>query len=106
MKALRVSIPLLLALASTATLAIVEDGTNLPAPGYPDHKCAAPSSNPDKPFRNDEYTVRSYNADVERYNRQMKEYGDCMADYVDNANNDIKRIQEAAKKALDEFRSL
>ena len=39
-------------------------------------------------------------------NRQMKEFRDCMADYVDRANNDIKRIQEAAQRALDDFRKL
>jgi hypothetical protein len=112
----RVAITLFLALASTGTLAAtvalaatmapVEGGTNLPAPGYPDHKCSAPPYKPEKPFRNDEYSTRSYTAEVERYNRQLKDYRDCMADYVDNANNDIKRIQGAAQKALDEFRSL
>jgi hypothetical protein len=100
------AIVLLPALACAATAALVAGGTNLPAAGYPSYKCAAPVAKPDKPFRNDEYSVRSYNTDVERYNRQLTEYRDCMSTYVDNANNDIKRIQEAAKKALDDFRSL
>ncbi len=99
------AIVLLPALACAAT-AVLQGGTNLPATGYPSYKCAAPVAKPDKPFRNDEYSVRSYNTDVERYNRQLTEYRDCMSTYVDNANNDIKRIQEAAKKALDDFRSV
>jgi len=84
----------------------VANGTNLPATGYPTHKCAMPPPRPEKPFRTDEYSARAYNADVERYNRALTEFRDCMSTYVDNANNDIKRIQEAAKKALDDFRSV
>ncbi len=94
------------ALALAADPAPVSNGTNLPATGYPAHKCALPPARPEKPFRNDEFSARAYNADVERYNRALTEFRDCMSTYVDNANNDIKRIQEAAKKALDDFRSL
>jgi hypothetical protein len=94
-----------MALASTAADAPPLNGTNLPATGYPAHKCSAPTSRPEKPFRNDEYSTRSYNTEVERYNRALTEFRDCMSNYVDNANNDIRRIQEAAKKALDDFRN-
>jgi hypothetical protein len=105
-KALLFAIALFPALACAAEPAPVASGTNLPASGYPAHKCAAPPPRPEKPFRNDEYSIRAYNADVERYNRALTDYRDCMSNYVDNANNDIRRIQEAAKKALDDFRGL
>jgi hypothetical protein len=94
------------ALVFAAEPAPVANGTNLPASGYPAHKCAVPGPRPDKPFRNDEFTIRAYNADVERYNRALTDFRDCMATYVDNANNDIKRIQDAANKAMTDFRSL
>ena len=94
------------ALVFAAEPAPVANGTNLPSSGYPTHKCAMPPARPEKPFRTDEYSARAYNADVERYNRALTDFRDCMSTYVDNANNDIKRIQEAAKKALDDFRSL
>jgi hypothetical protein len=93
------------AMAFTAEPLVVANGTNLPTAGYPAHKCSIPGAKPDKPFRNDEYTVRAYNAEVERYNRALTDFRDCMATYVDNANNDIKRIQDAATKAMDDFRS-
>jgi hypothetical protein len=111
-KAKRVIVPMLLSLACTCALTAAPPttpsvgGTNLPTPGYPEHKCAAPMNQPDRPFRNDEYSTRSYTSEVERYNRQVKEFRDCMADYVDKANNDIRRIQEAAQRALDDFQKL
>jgi hypothetical protein len=105
-RALLFAIALFPALACAAEPAPVAGGTNLPATGYPAHKCAAPSSKPEKPIRNDEYSVRAYNADVERYNRALTDFRDCMSAYVDNANNDIRRIQEAANKAMSDFRSV
>lgn len=99
-------VALLPALALAAADATVSGGSNLPATGYPSYKCSAPPSKPEKPFRNDDYSTRSYNDEVARYNRTLTDYRDCMSAYVDNANNDIRRIQDAAKKALDDFRSL
>ena len=105
-RTLLASIALCTALVSGAADAPATNGTNLPATGYPPYKCSTPPSRPEKPFRTDEYSTRSYNDEVARYNRALTDYRDCMSTYVDNANNDIRRIQEAAKKALDDFRSL
>ena len=81
---------------STPALALVFGGTNFGFMGYPDHTC----SEPYKPYQfTDQYQV-------DRYNRDMEEYIDCINEYVDNAANDIKRIQESAQSAIDEANAL
>lgn len=64
--------------------AVVFGGSNLPVFGYSKPSCYLYSS-PSK-------------YDVERYI-------DCINEYVENANNDIKRIREAAEEAVNDAKS-
>ena len=76
--------------------ALIFGGTNLGFMGYPEHECMQPY----KPFEfTDQFQVDQYNRDFERYI-------DCIKEYVENADNDIKRIQEAAEAAIDEAKSI
>ena len=68
---------ILLALFAKA-FALVIGGSNLGIMGYPSPSCYL--------YSRDEYSVRSYI--------------DCINEYVENANNDIKRIKEAAQDAV------
>ncbi len=81
---------------SSSAFAMVFGGSNLGIMGYPKHSC----SKPYKPF---EFTSQF---EVDNYNRQLAMYIGCIKEYVENANNDIERIQEAAKSAIDEAKSL
>lgn len=69
---------------------------------YPEPDCDAPYSKPNRPYSNDEWAIDQYNREVERYNREMREFRECGVEYVDNANNDIRRIQEAVQDLVSE----
>jgi len=74
--------------------------------GYPSHKCDRPRK-PIKPYDfSNQWEVDSYNDQVRRYNRQLEDFSNCIREYLDNASNDIDRIKEKAKAALDDFESL
>ncbi|AGH97815.1 hypothetical protein A11S_995 [Micavibrio aeruginosavorus EPB] len=76
--------------------AYVIGGSNLGFSGYPEADCVVPY----KPYEFlDEY-------EVERYNRNLEEYVTCIKEYLENADNDIRRIQEAAEAAIREAKSL
>lgn len=80
---------------SVPSHAIVLGGSNLSFVGYPEHACYKPY----KPYQfHDEYEIDSYRYEVETYIN-------CINEYVENSNNDIQRIQEAAQSALDEANS-
>lgn len=79
----------------TPVAAMVIGGSNLGFSGYPEPSCRKPI----KPYQFvDDYEVSSYNMEVDRYIS-------CVREYVDNANNDIDRIREAAQLAISEARS-
>lgn len=81
-----------LLLISTTAFSFVSGGSNLGLMGYPEHTC----SKPYKPYEfNDQYELDSYRSEVQTYIN-------CINEYVENANNDIERIREAAQSAIDE----
>ena len=87
--------------------AYVYGGSNLPVFGYPSHDCSQPYSKPYKPYSfNSQWEVDQYNREVRQYNDELEEYFSCIKEYVDNANSDLKRIQDAAQDAINEANSL
>ncbi len=92
---------LLLSLSGSA-FAIVIGGTNLGFSGYPDHSCRKPNK-PFKPYSfNSRWEVDSYNSQVDSYNYEHQRYIACVKEYLENADNDIKRIQEKMEEAIAE----
>ncbi len=61
---------------------------------YQDHWC----NRPWPPITNDDHAWRWFLDDVERYQA-------CIQEYVEAANNDIRRINEKANAAIEEFNS-
>lgn len=95
-------ISLFLLLFSTSTNASVFGGSNLGYSGYPAHTCIKPTK-PYKPFSfSNQWDVDSYNSQVEYYNTQLRRYLYCIDEYIKNANNDIERIREKAKEAIND----
>lgn len=83
---------ILLISCSVPAYAIVVGPSNLGPMGYEENSCRKPI----KPYDlSDEYAVDSYNSDLERYTR-------CMREYLEGADNDIRRIKEAAEEAIAE----
>lgn len=82
--------------------AYIYGGSNLGYSGYPSHDCNEPVK-PFKPYSfTSQWEIDSYNAQVKNYNSQLQDYIACLEEYTDNANNDIKRIQEKAREAIDD----
>ena len=80
----------------TNSQAVIFGGSNFDFSGYPKHKC----SKPYKPYQfTDKY-------EVDRYNNELQHYINCIEEYVMNSNNDLKRVQEAAREAISEANSL
>ncbi len=75
-------------IAASAT-ALVFGPSNLGIMGYDAPSCYPPV----KPYGRDEWAIRNYQIEVDRY------IG-CIKNYVEGAENDIKRIQEAASEAI------
>jgi hypothetical protein len=83
------------------TNAGVYGGSNLGFQGYPSHQCRTPYK-PNKPYSFDnQWEVDLYNSKVNSYNLELESYIRCIEEYIDNANNDIKRIQERVQEAVD-----
>jgi hypothetical protein len=81
---------------ATPCHAIVLGGSNLDIFGYPKHKCSKTYlTKPIKPYRADRWEIDFYNSEVDRYNNEIREYYSCLKEYLDNAKNDIERIEEA-----------
>jgi hypothetical protein len=92
MKHTRIIIVTGLLAISTSASAFVIGGSNLDFLGYPKPKCMKPT----KPFDlSNEYAVMDYNSDI-------KQYIQCVEVYIENANNDIERIKEAANDLIKE----
>ncbi|NVJ64743.1 MAG: hypothetical protein HWD84_11025 [Flavobacteriaceae bacterium] len=88
-------------------LAMVFGGSNFTLGSYPKNTCYPPTSKPFKPYQfNNQFEIDSYNVQVKRYNAELEDYSNCIDEYIENANNDIKRIQEAAQQAINEFNNL
>ena len=71
---------------------IVFGDSNLGIFGYPDNECHEPT----KPYSNDEYLWRSFQADVELYDQ-------CIRKYLEAAENDRKRVIEKADEAVQKY---
>jgi hypothetical protein len=98
----RIALLLVLISISNATFAIVLGGSNFGISGYPDHSCMKPDK-PIKPYRfNSRWEIDSYNSQVDSYNADRQRYVDCVKDYLENASNDIKRIEEKMGEAIEE----
>ena len=84
--------------------ALIFGGTILGFTGYDDNSCFLYSTKPYQPYEfNSQYEIDSYNMEVESYNTALNQYRQCITEYIENADNDIKRIQEKVNKAIDEF---
>ena len=81
---------LLIALVPQVVSAAVFGGSNLGYGGYPEFTQMEPTP----PYSNDQYAWDNYRREVERYTSDVKEY-------LEDANNDMKRIQEAQQEAID-----
>lgn len=93
---------LLLVSVSSSMFAIVLGGSNLVISTYPDHSCMKPSK-PIKPYSfNSRWEIDSYNSQVDSYNMEHQLYVGCVKDYLENASNDIKRIEEKMDEAIEE----
>ncbi len=93
---------LLVVLFPLSAYAFVYGGTNLGFTGYPSHDCIKPDK-PYKPYSfNSQWEIDSYNSEVETYNSNLRVYSDCIDEYLENANNDIERIKQKAKEAINE----
>ncbi|MBC8520016.1 MAG: hypothetical protein H8D24_06395 [Gammaproteobacteria bacterium] len=87
-------------MVSAQAFPYVLGGSNLGIFGYPSHSCSVPSK-PYKPYSfTSEHEVSSYNSSVKIYNINVDAYIDCINTYVENANNDIQRIRDAANDAV------
>ncbi len=72
--------------------ALVLGGSNFGLLGYPEHHCLKPT----KPFEfRDEW-------EIENFKRDVSIYKDCVVEYLENADNDIRRIQEATEELINE----
>lgn len=96
---------LILVFITSYVNAAVFGGSNLGFSGYNDHSCSKPMK-PYKPYSfNSQWEIDNYNMEVENYNYQWRSYISCIEEYLENANNDIKRIQEKQQEAIDEAQS-
>ena len=92
---------------SAPSFGYVYGGSNLPILGYPSHDCSAPYSKPHEPYSfNSQWQVDQYNSEVRAYNDELEEYFSCIREYVENAENDLKRVRDAAQEAIHEANSL
>lgn len=95
MKKRLIALVIVLTLSLFSLFAYIYGGTNFSFSGYPSFDDRAPSK---------AYT--SYNGSVSRstyesYKDSVEDYVEEAKKYIENANNDIKRIQEAQKAAID-----
>lgn len=95
-----VVIALILTAALFSLFAVVFGGTNLGYLGYPEYDDTKPS----KPYTSYNGTVSK--SQYEAYKRSVEDYLDGAKEYIENGNNDIKRIQEAQKEALEKANSV
>lgn len=94
-------------LLTSSASAIVIGGSNLGPLGYPSHRCTAPYNKPIEPYQfNYQWEIDQYNMEVDRYNRDLEWYFDCIKEYIENANNDVQRIQEEVDSAIMEANAI
>jgi hypothetical protein len=99
---LRAALLIILTSVSGSVLAIVFGGTNLGFIGYPNQSCTKPLK-PLNPYSfNNRGEIDLYNRQVDFYNIQRQSYIGCVKEYLENAGNDIKRIQEKMDEAIAE----
>lgn len=99
---IRVTLFLLFAFLSSSTSAIVIGGSNLGISGYPEHTCRKPTK-PYKPYKfSSQWEVDSYNSEVDSYNINHRRYIGCVKEYLENAENDLKRIEEKMEETAAE----
>ncbi len=79
-------------------------GSNLGFSGYPESSCFKPSK-PTKPYSSDRWQIESYNMQVQQYNSAWNLYISCVKEYLEDANNDIKRIQEKMEEEIDKVKA-
>lgn len=92
-------------LIASYSCANVFGGSNLGHWGYSKHTCLKPMKLY-KPYSfNSQWELDKYNMDVDNYNNQWRYYVSCIEEYLENANNDIKRIQEKQQEAIAEAES-
>jgi len=65
---------------------------------YEDHTCIKPSKPITSPLLDNEFFLNQYRFEMETYR-------DCIQRYVENGKNDIERIKEKIKDAVDQYNS-
>ncbi len=97
--------PCLMMLLLLACPAQAQDATatNMAAP-YPGPPCTKPDKNslPKSPGVGDQAAMTSYNLRVRAFNEKAQAFNACMKVYTDNANADVRRIQEVVRAAVAE----
>lgn len=86
---------LILTICLFSLFAYVLGGTNFGFSGYPGYK----ENKPSEPYVSYDGTVSK--SQYESYKRSVESYVENAKEYIENGNNDMKRIQEAQKAALD-----
>ncbi len=100
MKKRFIAFGLVLSICLFSLFAYVFGGTNLGFSGYPGYDDIKPY----KPYTS--YNGRVSKSQYESYKRSVETYVDNAKQYIENGNNDIKRIQDAQKEALDDANSV
>jgi hypothetical protein len=84
--------------------AVVFGGSNLGVFGYPEADCRRPEP-PTRPFQpTSQWEIDTYNSEVDSYNNDLRQFIACTREYLDNAQADIKRVQERMQEAIDRAR--
>lgn len=79
----------------SAGMGYVYGGSNLTLSRYPEFSALRPS----KPYGKNRYDAERYQNDVISYRRQAQEY-------LNNAENDVKRINEAVNDTVEQVNSV
>jgi hypothetical protein len=92
---------------SYANAGMAQVAETVPATAYPDPQCTKPDLGLIKPPQlgdatDDTYNtrVRAYNFHIKEFNQASEAYRACIHAYVDNANREVKRIQDQANVDL------
>lgn len=95
MKKYVIVISCIIIISTTFCFAFVFGGSNLGFSGYPEFS----KSKPIKPIYYDKFQHENYISEIQRYERDLKEY-------LENAKNDVQRIQESMQTAVEEYNEI
>jgi len=102
---IKLAFVLVFVFVSSGAIVIAIGGSDLDISEYPSHTCSPPSKPTEHDSFNEQWEVDQYNSEVENYNLQIRLYRDCIREYVDNAKNDVKKVEEKITEAINEANS-